>query len=89
MLPSNESLPDHQPLSVQPIRPCRFMLRGLALWQPTNACPFMKYYNWFGYLVLTALVIGVLYLGTDTDGIHFKKSLNGAVFSAIFVVAFI
>ena len=75
------------PFSIHAIRPCRLMLRGLALWQPSNASILVKNYNNLGYVMLIVLVGGTIYL--FYDGIfYWQRSVNGILFSATFIVAF-
>ena len=76
--------------SIHAIRPCRLMLRGLALWQPTNAGLLMRTYNKFGYVMLVMLVTAIIYFyNMENDNkFYWKKSVNGVIFSATFAVAF-
>ncbi|XP_066911041.1 uncharacterized protein [Clytia hemisphaerica] len=76
--------------STHTIRPCRLMLRGLALWQPINASLLMRMYNRFGYVMLILLVTAIIYFyNIENDNkFYWKKSVNGVIFSATFAVAF-
>ncbi|XP_066911042.1 uncharacterized protein [Clytia hemisphaerica] len=70
------------------LRPCQLMLRCLALWQPSNAKPLVKHLNKFGFVMLLALVGGIIYIFYGGSS-KWEGSVNGILFSAIFTVAFL